>query len=443
MKYDLSNDSEVKLFMHYFIMSAAGLMVLSIHIILDGIFIGQGIGSDGLAAINIAGVVFPFLNAISFTIGFGAAAAISVKFGEGEFQKGNDFFNQAFFISVIVSLGYTLISVVFIDELVYLLGANDHLFQDAKDYLLTFSLFSIFYIITIVFEGAVRNDGEPKKAMISLILGAVTNAILDYIFIFIFHWGLKGAAFATGIGQIVSFTYLISHFLSKRGQLYFKKTKLIKLDIIRILKNGIPNCLSQLSVTLVIIAGNWIVIEMLGELGVAAFGILLYVNEFIILGFAGVAEALQPLISFNFGAKKEQRIKKIARLAFYATLFIGIVVIFVSIKEASFIIQLFNKEKELVELTSHAMKLFFLGVIFTGLNMLYSAYFQAVERAKESTVIQILRGFIFIFIALFTLPQIYGIDGLWVAPSIAEVLTFVFTIILVKTRPVFTKKRDL
>ncbi|MCG8482830.1 MAG: MATE family efflux transporter [Clostridia bacterium] len=438
-KYDLTNDSVVKIFIHYFIMSAAGLMVLSIHIILDGIFIGHGIGSDGLAAINIAGVVFPFLNAISFTIGFGAAAAVSVKFGEGESQKANNIFNQAFMLSIIVSLVYTVLSIIFIDQLVYLLGSNEQLFQGSKDYLFVFSLFSIFYIITIVFENAVRNDGEPKKAMISLILGAVTNTVLNYVFIFIFSWGLKGAALATGIGQIVSCVYLTSHFLFQKGQLYFQRTGFFKQDIIRIVRNGVPNGLSQLSVTLVIITGNWIVIDMLGELGVAAFGILIYINEFVILGFAGVAGALQPLVSFNFGAKKKERIQKIVQLAFYATLLIGITVIIVSIKEADIIIRLFNNEEELVSLTSHAMKLFFLGIVFTGLNMLYSAYFQAVEKAKESAIIQVLRGFVFIFIALFTLPKIYDVDGLWISPSIAEVLTFAISIILVKTRPILKK----
>lgn len=440
-KYDLINDSVVKIFIKYLIMSATGLMVLSVHIILDGIFIGRGIGSDGLAAINIAGVVFPFLNATSFTIGFGAAAAVSVKFGEGDIQKANDLFNQAFKLSIIVSLIYTILCIILIDSIVYLLGANEQLFQMAKDYLLVFSLFFIFYVVTIVFEGAVRNDGEPKKAMMSLILGAVTNGILDYIFIFIFSWGLKGAAFATGIGQVVSLVYLSFHFLGKKGQLYFKKTPFIKKDIMRILRNGAPHCLSQFSVTLIIITGNWIVIDMMGKLGVAAFGILLYINEFVILGFAGVADALQPLVSYNFGAKKKKRVQQFMHLSFYATLIIGISVIIVSLLGAERIIQLFNSEAELVALTSQAMKLFFLGVIFTGMNMLCSAYFQAVERAKVSAIIQVLRGFVFIFIALFTLPKIYGADGLWLSPSVAETLTLFVSVILVKNRPIFTDKQ--
>ena len=433
MKYDLTKDSVGKLFSHYVFMSAAGLMVLSVHIILDGIFIGHGIGSKGLAAINIAGVIFPFLNAIAFTIGFGAAAAISIEFGEKKEKKANNIFNQAFALSVIVSLIYTILCVVFIDKMVYLLGSNETLFQGVKDYLLTFSYFSFFYVSVLVFEGAVRNDGEPRKSMMSLILGAVTNGILDYIFIFIFHWGLKGAAFATGIGQIVSFAYLIFHFLLHKGKLHFCRPKFDLIDIHRILKNGLPNFISQISITLVIIAGNWIVIDMLGETGVAAFSILLYVNEFMILGFQGISEALQPLVSFNYGAKEYNRVKAIVRLSVYMSLAIGVIMLLLSILKPEFVIRFFNDEQSLIDLTSHAMRLFFIGILFTGINMIYAAYFQAIERAKLSNTIQILRGLVFVFLALFTLPKVIGENGIWISVPVAESLTFIVTILLIKS----------
>ncbi len=432
-KYDLKNDTIGKLFSHYFFMSTAGLMVLSVHIILDGIFIGHGIGSNGLAAINIAGVVFPFLNAVAFTIGFGAAAAISVEFGESRSEKANAIFNQAFVLSVIISIIYTILSVLFIDKIVFLLGSNKVLFQGVKDYLLIFSLFSFFYVSVIIFESSVRNDGQPLKSMISLILGAVTNAVLDYVFIFIFHWGLKGAAFATGIAQMVSFVYLIFHFLMHKGQLFFCIYKLDKEDIKRILKNGLPNFISQISITLVIIAGNWIVINMIGEIGVAAFSILLYVNEFMILGFAGIAEALQPLVSFNYGAKQYDRVKTVVRLSIYVSLIIGLVMLLFSVLRPDMIIKLFNDEKNLIDLASHAMRLFFLGILFTGINMIYAAYFQAVEKSKSSIIIQMLRGFVFVALALLILPELMGQNGLWISVPVAEFLTFIVTILLVKS----------
>ncbi len=430
-KYDLKNDTVGKLFFHYFFMSTAGLMVLSVHIILDGIFIGNGIGSNGLAAINIAGVVFPFLNAVAFTIGFGAAAAISIEFGEKRKEKANAIFNQAFILSIIISLVYTIFSVLFIDRIVYMLGSNEALFQGVKDYLLVFSLFSFFYVSVIIFESAVRNDGEPVKSMISLIIGAVTNAVLDYVFIFIFHWGLKGAAFATGIAQIISFTYLIFHFVSHKGQLFFHIQKLNIVDIKRILKNGFPNFISQISITLIIIAGNWIVIHMIGEIGVAAFSILLYVNEFMILGFAGIAEALQPLVSYNYGSKEYGRVKTIVRLSINISLAIGLVMLFFSVVKPEIIIKLFNEEENLINLASHAMRLFFTGILFTGVNMILAAYFQAIEKPKISNIIQLLRGFVFVALALLILPNAIGENGLWISVPISEFLTFLVTIFLV------------
>lgn len=432
VKYDLLKDPTRKLFFHYAFMSTAGLMVLSIHIILDGIFIGNGIGSDGLAAINIAGVIFPFLNAIAFTIGFGAAAAVSVEFGEGNQEKANALFNQGFLLGACVALVYTIFCIFFIDKMVYLLGSNDNLFQGVKDYLLIFSLFSFFYVTVLIFEGAVRNDGEPKKAMISLIIGAVTNGILDYIFIFIFHWGLKGAAFATGIGQVVSFLYLIRHFVFCRGNLYFKIYRINKIDIMRILRNGMPNFISQISVTLVIIMGNWIVIDLIGELGVAAFSILLYVNEFMILGYAGVSEALQPLVSFNYGAKSYDRVKEVMRYSVHMSIIIGICMLVVSIVKPEIIIRLFNEEEALIKLASHAMRLFFMGVLFTGINMIYAAYFQAIEQSRASNIIQILRSFVFVFGALLLLPKLMGANGLWISVTVAESLTFIVTMTLIK-----------
>ncbi len=311
------------------------------------------------------------------------------------------------------------------------------LFQGVKDYLLTFSLFSFFYVSVLVFEGAVRNDGEPRKSMMSLILGAVINAVLDYIFIFIFHWGLKGAAFATGIGQIVSFAYLIFHFVLHKGKLHFIMPKFDMKDMGRIFKNGLPNFISQMSITLVIIAGNWIVIDMLGETGVAAFSILLYVNEFMILGYQGIAEALQPLVSFNYGAKEYGRVKTLVRLSVYMSLAIGIVMLLISTLKPELVIRLFNDEQNLIELASHAMRLFFIGILFTGINMIFAAYYQAIEKAKLSNTIQILRGFVFVAIALLTLPKLMGENGLWIAVSVAESLTLIVTLLLIKSNKLF------
>ncbi|MCG8484372.1 MAG: MATE family efflux transporter [Clostridia bacterium] len=430
--YDLKKDSVNKLFAKYAFMSIMGLTVMSLHVILDGIFIGRGVGSMGLAAVNIAGVIYPILTALGLCFGFGAATMISIKFGENKVEEANSIFNQTIIFSTIFSLVFSVLCITFLTPLSYLFGSNKALLPGVKVYLGTFMVFTVFYVVMLILDPIVRNDGNPKTPMYACIMSAVVNSILNYLFIFVFQWGLFGAALATGLAQVVSLIYLMFHFFKKKGKLRFQKTKVERDIVIQVFKTGSPLLASQGCLAIFMIIYNWVVIRHIGEMGVASLGIILYVQEMIAMVLYGIGEALQPIASYNLGAKQYDRVKQVFKTSIISGVVISAVFLVITLFASENIVSWFNKEAELIALTSYAMKLFFSAVVFYGINMVIIAYFQAIDRPTESTILSLLQGIILCVALLFILPYFIGENGIWLSFPIGNMLTFLVAIYYIR-----------
>ncbi|WP_427340810.1 MATE family efflux transporter [Caloranaerobacter sp. DY30410] len=421
---DLKNDSVSKLFLNYLIPAVLGMLIMSLHIVIDGIFVGRGIGSDGLAAVNIVVPLYSIFEAIGIFIGLGGATVASIKFGEGKNEEGSSIFTQAIILATIISITITVLSELNIEKLAYALGTNDKILPFVKNYMRILLYFAPVFVLTDVLSCFIRNDRAPQLSMYAMAAGAIINCCLDYIFIFKFHYGISGAALATGTGNIFSIIILLTHFIFKKGELKFVRTRFALNDLIRIFRNGLPNFLSEISLAVVTLAYNLVLMKMLGEIGVSAYSIINYIHALMLMIFMGISQAAQPIISYNYGAKEYERVRESFKLAVRISIVFGICFFMSGILFGKDMVKLFNNNNiELIETATTGIKIYFINYLFMGVNMVTASYFQAIEKAEFSMIITLSRGLMFTITGLFILPKIFNITGIWITTPLAELLT--------------------
>lgn len=412
-------------YLKYAIPSAFAMLISALYTIVDGIFVGQGVGDNALASVNI---VLPFtvmLVGIANMMAVGGGALVSKNIGAKNIDKAVNIFRQVMKFLLIASVILSFICIVFTESIVKILGATDSLQSLSVDYLRYYALFCIPNLVGIVLNSFVRNDNRPKLAMISTIAGAITNIVLDYIFIFEFGLGIKGAAIATGLGQIVTVAVVLPHFISKKGNLTFKNVKLEK-EIIRDLLNiGFPSFLSQISFSVIVLIHNIAIVKIMGEIGVSAYSILNYITTNIYMVLFGLTLGVQPLISYNYGKNDSEKVLKyykINSISQIATTAFFVLICFLFGKQ---IISIFTNDARVVEIAYLALKLGSLSYFLVGLNIGTIVYYQAIEMPKLSTLMCLFRSIIFLPLALIVLSMIFGANGIWGGTLVSETLTFV------------------
>lgn len=430
---DLKSNSVSKLFFKYLIPSVTGMLIMSLQIVIDGIFVGRGVGSDGLAGVNIVVPFFGLFIAIGLLIGLGGSTIVSIYLGQGKTNEARKIFTQSILVTFILIVPLAIISLLNIKKLCYLLGSNVEIYTYVYDYLSVTLCFSIVYVLNSALNCFVRNDGAPLFSMIGMVIGAVINCILDYVFIFIFHWGVKGAALATGIGCLISMSIFLMHFILKRKNLYFVKTSLNMNDLSRIFTNGFPSFFAEMSYAIVMLEFNWAFMKLNGELGVSAYSIVNYIHALMLMVFMGIAQAVQPIISYNFGIGEEKRYKKGLKLAMNTSLISGILFFATGLIFGENFVLLFVREnKELIDITTSGIRLYYISYLFMGINIVIAMFFQAIESSSVSTLLSVSRGLVFISIFVMILPVFMGVNGIWLATPFAEAITLIFSFYFLK-----------
>lgn len=347
-----------KQFLKYAVPSALAMFVSSLYTVIDGIFVGQGVGDSALAAVN---VIIPFtimLFGIATMFAVGGGALVSKYLGEKNTESAVEMFRQVFKLLLILSIGISLICVIFAKPLSRLLGATDSIADLAATYLRFYAMFCVPNLIGISLNSFVRNDSRPTLAMISTISGAVTNIILDYVFIFVFSLGIKGAAIATGLGQIVTVSILIPHFIFKRGALSFGNVKLKKSIIKEFSNIGFPSFFTEITFSIIIFLMNLVIVKVIGDDGLSAFSIINYLTTNVYMVLLGVAFGVQPLISYNYGAKNKEKMIKFYNMTNVACLIVNIVFSGVCFIFGREIIGIFTSNLEIIEITYVGLNLF-------------------------------------------------------------------------------------
>lgn len=418
-----------KAFLHYLITSVAGMLIFAFYVMVDTLFIGRFLGSEGLAALNVALPIYGVLTGIGLLLGVGGAAAMSVSLGEDNRREVGALFSTAVSLAIVCVILFTFIGVAFHDQFIHLLGGSQVNTSMVKHYLLPLTIFSFSFIFTQVLTPFARHDGAPVLAMWSTIVGGLTNIALDALFILVFKWGMLGASLATAFSSLVSFAMLIRH-VRQSELLRYKQGQVTWARIKRIAANGSASLVVELSASLVLFAYNLVLLSSLGEVGVAGYGVIANCSLIGLAIFSGVGQAVQPLASINHGAGLIHRSKAVLRLGLGISFSLGILFYGVGLFFPAAVTRFFvHATPELLDVTIYGMRLYFLAFLFSGLNVTLAAYYQSLEMRQKSLQISLLRGFILVLLGLFILPRYLGLAGVWLTMPAAEFLTLGYVVL--------------
>ncbi len=432
IKFDPVSGKELTVFLHYSISSVIGMLAISSAGIIDGLFLGNFVGAGALAAVTLTLPLVVTLIGIAIMLSSGGSVISGKKLGEGNTRSASSVFTKTLVTILGFSLFTTAFGMIFIDSLIFLLGANETLTELVRDYLLILLLFVPFHLGSLCLSYFIRVDGRPVLASAVLLLSAVLNILLDWLFIAEWGLGINGAAWATGIAETIAFMVLLPQFILLPVSLRFEWVndgwKQIQLAVF----NGFSEFVNEISVGVVIFLFNWIMIKRLGMEGVAAFAIVNYLFFAGLMVCYGVSDSLQPIVSKNFGAKKPGRISFFMRLAGVTVFSIGCLSVALLGLASGVFINLFLKpdEQATMKIAAEFISFFWPAFLFSGINITVSAYFTAMQKPIHSVTLALSHSLILPAIFLLTLPSILGNKGIYLSIPLAEMCTCVLALFL-------------
>lgn len=436
---DFNRGEVKKTLLKYVLSSVAAMWVFTLYTMVDGMFVARGVGPDALAAVNLS---MPLINTsfgISILFAIGASTRASIYKGREEYDKASHVFTMSTITVFVLSLIVTVICLLNLDTVSDILGATPQTKEYVMDYLRIILLFDVCYMTAYNLEVLVKADGYPQKAIFTPLIGAVMNIGLDYVFIMHFHWGIKGAAWATGISQLVTLIIFTQHFLSRKSGFKFIKIRYSLKEAFHTAKLGISDCVTELSMGAVIFLFNNALIRISGNDGVVVYTVISYVSQLILMTMVGLNQGMQPLVSFYYG-RGELHIKRyIFRLSVIAAVFFSLLAFVLGFSYPDPVVAMFIDPAENYELFLHgisAFRLFSFSFIPIGLVVLISGYFTALEMPKSAMIISICRGLVFVILALIVMAFLFGETGVWLTMAVSETLSLVIALLLYKKNKV-------
>ncbi len=428
-KIELGSDSVRKIFSHYAIPSVFGLVSISTAQIVDGIFIGRFVGPEGLAAINLAWPLVMVFSGLSLMFGTGGSTLANIQRGAGNKTSANRLYSLTLILLAFLSLVTLVAGLSTLKFIPFFLGADSSIEIMVSDYLKIIIIFAPFFLYTFTLDLFIRGGGSPFFPVVAMISGSVINILLDYLFIGYYNFGIKGAAWATGISEVIPFSLMVYFLFNKSGWSFVKPVTERRI-IIRIMYNGMSEFIDEVSIGASVYIFNLVLMIKIGAMGVAAYSIASYIGEIAGLIFFGTAQAIHPGVSFNKGAGKYTRVKKFRNAALFSNFLIGIVAFFILQIFRNDIAGLFVKDITVINMASEISFYYSFALIFMGINITAAMYFTALDKPVQSAVIALSRSFIILLIGLLVLPLFFGNTGIWLSFLFAEIVTFIIVIII-------------
>ncbi|WP_195262737.1 MULTISPECIES: MATE family efflux transporter [unclassified Clostridium] len=432
-----------KLLLKYSVPAIIGMIVNALYNVVDRIFIGNipGVGSLAITGVGVTMPITTIILGFAMLIGVGATTTISIKLGQGKKEEAAKVIGNAITLSVILALIITVVGLVFGDIILTKFGASDETLYYAKAYIYIILLGTVFNMVAFTLNNTIRGDGNPKLAATIMVIGCITNIILDAVFIFTFNMGIQGAAVATIISQFATAVIGLGYYISGRSNLRFVKSSL-KLDkqiTLKILAIGAAPFAMQIAASLVQVIANNVLKAYGTDLAIGAMATISSVSLMCLMPIFGINQGAQPIIGFNYGAKQVERAQKAFKLsATVATLILVIAFIGVqAFPEA--IIGVFNKDPKFMDISVKGMRIYLLMLPIVGISITGSNYIQSIGEAKTAMFLSLLRQVILLVPFIIILPRTFGLglDGVWIAQPVSDVLSTVITIfILVKSMKV-------
>lgn len=430
MNLSLSQKFNTRSLLRFTMPSIIMMVFMSCYTIVDGIFVSRFAGSSALSSLNIVYPVISVVVAIGTMIATGGNAIISISLGQGKEKEAREYMSLFVFLGTIISILLGAITLCFLTQFCYFLGANDALLADCQTYLLISVLFAPACMLQILFQSYLVTAGRPTLGLILTIAAGIINIVLDYIFIVQFHMGIGGAALATGIGQTLPALAGLFYFVFTKEVLHFTRFSFHPKAIINACYNGSSEMVSQLSNAIVTFLFNIILIRLAGANGVAAITILLY-GQFLFNAFyMGYSMGISPILGYKYGADNKSELKHLYKISMLFVIISSVLLMILSIVSARSIVTVFTKEPETFALAANGFRIFALNFLFSGINILSSGIFTALSNGKISAIISFARTLVFLVSCLLVFPQIMGINGVWIAVPVAELLTFIMCIFI-------------
>ena len=433
----LAHESIPRLLIHYGVPAIVGTMVNALYSVVDRIFIGQGVSEFAITGLALTFPILIFIQAFGMLIGVGASSRVSILLGENKHDQAERILSNALLLTLVTQV-LTLVPVmIWLDDILRALGANDRTLPFAYDYLKIMIPGNIFSTLCFSFNAVMRASGYPYKAMVTMLIGAGLNTVLDAIFIYVFDWGIEGAAWATVIAMAVSSAFVMQHFLSSKSEVQFRRRnmRLSSEQILAILSIGMSPFFLQLlssgiafliNSTLARYAEN----SLMADRAVGAYGII---NSAALVGFMfmlGIAQGMQPIVGYNYGARAMDRVRQTFKICSSTNFGIGAFVTVVAVVAPGLIASLFTSSPEMIEASAHALRLCLYGFAFVGFQVTATQFFQSIGFGGKALLLSLSRQILFLLPALFLFPLLWGSTGVWLAMPFSDIAAGVLGMIL-------------
>ena len=424
----------LKQFTKYVLQSVAGMVGISVYILADTFFISLYSGADGLAVLNLILPVFGLVYAIGAMIGIGSATRYRISKAKGE--SVDFYFTQSVLFSVLCSIPFILIGFFLPEKLLQLLGGDAALTAMGRDYLRIILIASPFFMTNYTFTAFTRNDHAPATAMFGSIAGSLFNIVFDYVFMFPMGLGMTGAALATAVCPAVTMSICCTHLFGKKNHVEFRFRRLSLRHLFSCCQLGISAFVGEISSAVTTIVFNMLILSIAGNIGVAAYGVIANISIVAMAIFNGLAQGAQPLISECYGKGDTAHVKKLLKWSLLTCLATEIIIVGAIFLATNPLISLFNSEQsaELARYADDGIRLYFLGYLVAGINIVLVAYFSAVDKPKPAITGSLLRGVVAIIFFAILLSALFGMTGIWLSFLCAEVLTFAVVLVLSRVK---------
>ena len=431
MKIKLSDHFTYSKLLRFVFPSIIMMIFTSIYGVVDGLFVSNFAGKTAFASINLVMPFVMILGGIGFMIGTGGTALVSKVLGEGKKEKANKIFTMMIIFTLFLGTLLSVIGVVSMPWVADFLGATEEMMADCILYGRIVTGFTVAFMLQNVFQSFLIAAEKPKLGLLATVLAGITNMALDAIFIIVFKWGVAGAAIATGLSQCVGGIFPLIYFSRDNSSLLrLTKTKLEIKPILNACGNGSSELMSNISLSVVSMIYNFQLMKYVGEDGVSAYGVLMYVQFIFVAIYIGYAIGCVPITGYHFGAQNHGELKNMLRKSAFLSAISGVVLTILAIVLSSPLAKLFvGYDEELYELTRHAFSLFAYSFLLAGFNIFTSSFFTALNNGAVSAAISFMRTLIFQTSSVLILPIFLGVDGIWWAITVAEVFAFILSLI--------------
>lgn len=432
----LGEEKISKLLVKFSLPAIAGMLIGALYNIIDRIFIGKAVGSYAIAGVGLAFPAMAIILAFGLLFGIGGSTLISIRLGEKKPEEAEKILGNIFVLLVILGIFITIAGTMFLDPLLKLLGAGDQTFVYAKKYMSVILSGSVFAMLAYGMNHSIRSDGNPKIAMMSSFVGAITNIILDYLFIMRFGWGIKGGAYATIIGQALTGIWVLYYFTKGKGHIKLRaRNFLLNFYTVRdVAAIGVSSFLIQFTGSIAGTFANRALRATGGELAIGAMTIIMSTVMLFFMPIIGLRQGVQPIIGFNFGAKEFERVKQAFWMGTIVSTIASVVAFILIQTFPQFFIKMFTKNTEVLNFGMVGMRVIIIMLATIGFQIMVTTFFQAIGDSKMSLFLSVLRQALLLIPLLLVLPRFFGIMGVWISYPIADGISFLVCLYLVRKR---------